>query len=96
MQFIVLTRRRTEAFSDTDYTPERLAAETDAVRRLYAQGVVRQIWHRGDTGGACLLLEADSEAEARAALDGLPLFAAGMQEAVFLVPLKPYRGFAGS
>jgi len=95
MQFMVLTRRRSEAFSDADYTPERLAAETAAVRQLYAQGVVRQIWHRGDIGGACLLLEAESEAAARAALAGLPLFAAGMQEAVFVVPLNPYRGFAG-
>jgi muconolactone delta-isomerase len=96
MQFMVLTRRRTEAFNDADYTPERLSAETQAVRRLYAAGLVRQIWHRGDVGGACLLLEAADEAEARAAIDGLPLFAAGMQEAVFVVPLNPYRGFAAT
>lgn len=95
MQFVVLTRRRTEVFRDADYTPERLTAETAAVRQLYAEGVVRQIWHRGDIGGACLLLEVASEADARERLGKLPLFAAGMQEAVCVVPLNPYRGFVG-
>jgi muconolactone delta-isomerase len=93
MQFMILTRRRTEAFGEADYTPERLDAEAEAVRRLYADGIVRHIWHRGDVGGACLLMEAASQDEVRAALESLPLFAAQMQEAVSVVPLQPYRGF---
>jgi hypothetical protein len=93
MQFMVLTRRRSEAFADDAYTPDRLEAEAEAVRRLYADGVVRQIWLRGDTGGACLLMEAADRVQIIAALDTLPLFAAGMQEAIAIVPLQPYRGF---
>ena len=58
MQSIVLTRRRTEAFHESEYTPKRLEAEAEAVRRLYMDGLVRQIWHRGDIGGPCLLTEA--------------------------------------
>jgi muconolactone delta-isomerase len=87
-------RRRIEAFHENDYTPLRLEAEAEAVRRLYMDGVVRQIWHRGDIGGACLLTEAQSSEDVTAALSGLPLFAAGMQEAVAIVPLRPYRGFS--
>jgi len=93
MLFMVLTRRHNEAFSDSDYTPERLDAEAEAVRRLYMTGVVSQIWHRGDTGGACLLMQGSSGDQIRSALHSLPLFAAGMQEAVSIVPLLPYRGF---
>ena len=40
MQFIVLTRRRTEAFHQGEYTPKRLEAEAEAVRRLYMDGLV--------------------------------------------------------
>ena len=92
MQYMVLTRR-TDGFSDGDYTPERLEGEAEAVRRLYSEGIVRQIWHRGDIGGACMLMEGTSDAEIRASLQTLPLFAAGVQEAVWIVPLRPYRGF---
>ena len=94
MQYIVITRRRSEKFPESDYTPERLAAETAAVRKLYGDGIVRHIWHRGDVGGACLLLEVETEDGVKSALDRLPLFGLGMQEAVSIVPLTPYRGFA--
>jgi len=39
-------------------------------------------------------LEAESEAEVRAAIASLPIFEAGMLEIVALVPLEPYAGFA--
>lgn len=94
MQYIVITRRRSEKFPDSEYTPERPTAETAAVRKLYGEGIVRHIWHRGDVGGACLLLEVESEDGAKSALNRLPLFGLGMQEAVCIVPLAPYRGFA--
>ncbi|MBZ9893516.1 MULTISPECIES: muconolactone Delta-isomerase family protein [unclassified Mesorhizobium] len=93
MQFIVLTRRRTESFNDADYTPERLEAEAEGVRRLFMASTVRQIWNRGDMGGACLLMEAEAEEEVRSVLNALPLFKSGMQETVSIVPLRPYRGF---
>lgn len=93
MQFVVLTRRRSEAFTDADYTPARLEEEAQAVRRLYIEGAIRQIWHRKDIGGACLLMETETEDDIRRLLGSLPLFAAGMQEAMAIVPLSPYRGF---
>ncbi|MDE2030553.1 MAG: hypothetical protein KGI97_08345 [Alphaproteobacteria bacterium] len=92
MQFVVLTRRKTEQFGDAQFAP-LLDAEAQRVRELYAEGVIRQIWARGDTAGACHLLEARDENEAREKLHTLPLHDAGMLELVALVPLKPYRAF---
>lgn len=92
MQFITLSRRRTEQFSDEQFAP-LLEAETHRARTLYSQGIIRQIWHRGDMPGACLMIEAASEQEVREILSTLPLVAAGMLEIVSVVPLKPYGGF---
>jgi hypothetical protein len=54
---------------------------------------LRQVWKRGDMGGAAILWEAASEAEVREACESLPLFKAGMLEIAALVPLEPYAGF---
>lgn len=92
MQFLTLSRRRTEKFSDADfarYSPD----ETQQARTLYAEGFLRQIWRRGDAAGACILWEADSEEHVRELLNRLPLVQAGMLEIVLLIPLKPYPGF---
>ena len=91
MQFLALTRRRTESFSETEFT-SRVPAEVARARALYAEGFVRQVWHRADIAGACLLLEADSEARVREKLGTLPFAEAGMLE-ITIVPLKPYAGF---
>src|SRR5215469_13703314 len=93
MQFLSLSRRRTDAFPPEAFTPERISAEGARVKELYATGAVRQIWARGDTPGAAILWEAADESEVRAWLGSLPLFEAGMLEIVGLVPLKPYAGF---
>ena len=92
MQFITLSRRVTERFSEAHFAP-RLEAEAQRARALYQEGFIRQIWHRGDVGGACLLVEADSEEIVRETLGTLPLVAAGMLEVTAVVPLKPYAGF---
>jgi muconolactone delta-isomerase len=92
MQFIALLRRLTERFSDADFAP-LLEPEAERARVLYAEGIARQIWSRGDVPGACVMIEAADEAAARASLATLPLLAAGMLELTALVPLKPYRGF---
>lgn len=93
MQFLTLSRRRTDAFPPEAFTPELVAREGQRVKELYAAGILRQIWKRGDTPGASIIWEAASEAEVRAALDSLPIFQAGMLEVVALVPLEPYAGF---
>jgi muconolactone delta-isomerase len=92
MQFMTLSRRRTEKFSDADFAPH-MANEAQEARALYAEGFLRQIWRRDDLAGACILWEAETEAKVRELLNRLPLVQAGMLEIIALIPLKPYPGF---
>jgi muconolactone delta-isomerase len=94
MQFMSISRRRTDAFPPEAFTPELGARESKRVKALYAAGILRQVWKRADIPGAAILWEAASEAEVRAAIESLPIFEAGMLELVALVPLEPYPGFA--
>jgi muconolactone delta-isomerase len=96
MQFISISRRRTDAFPPEVFTPELMARETLRVKELYASGLLRQIWKRGDVPGATILWEAASEAEVRAGLNSLPIFQAGMLEVVAMAPLEPYPGFGAA
>jgi muconolactone delta-isomerase len=91
MQFLSLSIRRTDRFSEAAFA-ELMAAEAMRARELYAAGFIRQIWHRGDLPGACMVLEADSLDEAHDRLCTLPLIRAGMLD-VSIVPLVPYAGF---
>ncbi len=91
MQFLSLSTRRTDRFSEPEFA-ELVDAEANRARELYAAGFIRQIWHRDDVPGACMVLEADSLDEARARLHTLPLIRAGMLD-VSIVPLVPYAGF---
>ncbi len=93
MQFLTLSRRRTDAFPPEAFTPELNAAESQRVRELYASGILRQVWRRGDVPGATILWEAASEAEVRQACESLPIFKAGMLEIAAVIPLEPYPGF---
>jgi muconolactone delta-isomerase len=93
MQFLSLSRRRMDAFQPEAFTAELMARETLRAKELYASGLLRQIWRRGDTPGAAILWEAASEAEVLSALDSLPINQAGMLEILALVPLAPYPGF---
>ncbi len=92
MQYLALSRMRTDLYSDDDFKP-LLDDEAERARTLYIEGSVRQIWYRGDVRGACSILEAESEDAARALIESLPLVKAGMLELVNLIPLLPYRGF---
>ena len=93
MQFLSLSRRRTDAFPPEAFTAELVAGEGARLKELYAAGSIRHIWARADAGGAVILWEAEHEGEVQAALQTLPLFKTGMLEIVALVPLKPYAGF---
>ncbi|MDW5267866.1 MULTISPECIES: muconolactone Delta-isomerase family protein [Acidobacteriaceae] len=93
MQFLVLTRRKTELFPAEAWTAKLLASESQRVRELYAEGTVRSIWRRKDMPGAAILLEAATEDEARAAVSSLPLAKQGMLEIAALTELEPYPGF---
>jgi muconolactone delta-isomerase len=93
MQFLTLSRRRTDAFPPEAFTPELVAQEGQRVKELYASGLLRQVWRRGDVPGAAILWEAPGEAEVREAIAGLPIARAGMLELVVIVPLEPYPAF---
>jgi len=93
MQFLSLSRRRTDAFPPEAFTPELVAREGQRVRELYASGILRLVWRRTDLPGAAILWEAASETEIRAALNSLPIFQAGMLEILLVAPLAPYPGF---
>jgi len=82
-----------EEFGSEAFTAELGGAEAQRVKELYAAGLLRQIWLRGDKPGAAILWEAANEAEVRAAIDSLPIKKAGMLALETLVELKPYPGF---
>ncbi|HEY3703902.1 MAG TPA: muconolactone Delta-isomerase family protein [Terracidiphilus sp.] len=93
MQFMSLSRRRTDAFPPEAFTRDLTDREAQRVRELYGAGILRQVWRRADMPGAAILWEAASEAEVRDALASLPIAQAGMLELVALAPLEPYPGF---
>ncbi|WP_331744993.1 hypothetical protein OG762_48245 (plasmid) [Streptomyces sp. NBC_01136] len=88
---MVITQRYSDQFSDEDFAAV-LPQETETVRELYADGTLRQIWLRGDTRGACFLLEAESLSDAEAAVAALPLAQKKMSD-FQVIPLRPYGGF---
>jgi len=94
MQFLTLSRRRTDAFPPESFTKDLTSREAQRVRELYAAGILRQVWRRSDLPGAAILWEAASEAVVLDAVASLPLAQANMLELVALVPLEPYPGFA--
>ena len=78
-------------------TVEMLTAllDDEAMRawELYQDGLIREIYFRGDQSTAVLVLECEDRAEAEAALASLPLVKAGLI-AFDIMPLVPYPGFA--
>ncbi len=91
MQFLFVMRVKENA---APITSEQRDSEVAYVRATYGMDIVRQVWSRGDTAGACLLLEASDESEARAAIEALPLMRAGKLDIQLCMPLRAYRGFA--
>jgi hypothetical protein len=90
MQFLSISQRR-KGFADEEYA-SLAEQESQRARELYTAGLIRQIWHRADTPGACLLWEAEGEEQVREVWKTFPFAQAGMTE-VTLIPLKPYAGF---
>lgn len=95
MQFLALSRRRASLCCEVDFH-RRLEAEASLVRDLLQAGTIRQIWHRGDAPGECLLIEARNEEAARAVLEMSPLVGTGLFEIDTVVPLRSYDSFPGS
>ena len=93
MQFLSVSRRRIEQFPPEAFTGPLAVQEGQTIKALYAKGLLRQVWKRGDVPGAAILWEASGEAEVRTAMESLPMFQAGMLEVLLVVPLEPYPGF---
>ena len=91
MQYLVMISRSENA-SSMSLRQEDIEAEAEYVRRLYAAGIVRQIWLRAE-GGACMLSEADDENGLRQLLVELPLVRAGYLAQPQISPLRAYAGF---
>jgi hypothetical protein len=93
MQFLILFTR--DAGKAATPTPAELReAEFEQVRRLYTEGVIRQIWLRGDAPGACAIVEAATISDATEQVNSLPLARAGLLQTPTIVPINPYPGFA--
>ena len=90
MQFLSISQPR-KGFAEGDYA-SLAEQEMDHARELYSEGFIRQIWHRLDMPGACLLWEAGGEEQVREMWATFPFSRAGMTDRL-LVPLKPYAGF---
>jgi hypothetical protein len=93
MQFMILFTRHPNK-AKAPVPAELREAEFETVRGFYTDGLVQQIWLRGDGGGACMIVEATSTDEVAAKLDALPEVRAGFLQPPMIVPLKPYSGFA--
>jgi muconolactone delta-isomerase len=93
MQFMILFTRHPDKVTTSARTELR-EAEFEKVRGFYSDGLVQQVWLRGDASGACMIVEADSTDEVGQKLSELPLVRAGFLQAPMIVPLKPYSGFA--
>jgi hypothetical protein len=68
-------------------------AEARRVWDLYQQEVLREVYFRADRPNGVLVFEVPDLEAARAAVDSLPLVAAGLID-FDLVPLRSYPGFA--
>lgn len=93
MQFMALFTWHPDK-AGTPAPAELREAEFETVRGLYADGLVQQVWLRGDAGGACMILEGASIEEVSSKLATLPEVQQGFLQAPMIVPLKPYAGFA--
>jgi len=67
---ILFTRHPDKA--ETPAPADLREAEFEKIRGLYADGLVQQIWLRGDAGGACMIVEAASTDEVAEKLNALP------------------------
>jgi hypothetical protein len=55
MQFMTVSRRRIESFSESAFAAKR-EEKAERVRVPYVEGAIRQIWFRGDQPGCRLQL----------------------------------------
>jgi len=93
MQFMALFPRHPHK-ADTPAPADLREAEFETVRGFYSDGLVQQVWLRGDAGGACMIVKGASIEEVTSKLTTLPLVHGGFLQPPMIVPLKPSSGFA--
>ena len=69
-----------------------LPAETHHAWEMYKSGALREIYFRGDSQGAVLVLEAADKADAEKIAASLPLVKAGFAS-VQAIPLLPFTSW---
>jgi hypothetical protein len=89
----VLALGRDLVAQDDPRFAELSSAEARRVWELYQGDVLREVYFRADRPDGVLAFEVQNVTAARAAVDSLPLVAAGLID-FDLVPLRPYPGFA--
>jgi muconolactone delta-isomerase len=94
VQFLTLSRRRTENFTDAQFAALS-DQEARRVEEMKAAGQVCHVWRRTDLAGACIVWNAQSEEQVRELLATLPFYRAGMLEILSMIPLTPYNGASG-
>lgn len=87
MQYLSISQPQ-ESFTEDQY-PLLVEVEVWRARELYVEGAKRQLWHRADAPGVCILWEAERAGEI---LKTFPLTRAGIIESS-LIRLKPRIGF---
>src|SRR6266496_3058571 len=72
--------------------------EIRATTKLYLEGKIREWYSRGDGKGIVFLLDAESEAEARAIMETLPLAKEQLMDSLYIPvgPLMPLRALLGA
>lgn len=68
-------------------------AEFQAVRGLYMDGLIQQIWVYADGSGSSMIVEAPSADVVADKLGALPMVRGGYLSAPTVVALAPYWGF---
>ena len=76
MQFMILFSRHPDK-AETPAPADLRETEFQKVRGFYTDGLVQQVWLRGDAGGACMIVEAASTDEVAEKLGALPLVREG-------------------
>ena len=89
----VLALGRDLVAQDDPRFAELRPAEARVVWELQQGDVLREVYFRADRPNGVLVFEVPDVVAARAAIDSLPLVAAGLID-FDLVPLRPYPGFA--
>jgi hypothetical protein len=88
---VIAIAHRSQEHTPEDFAPH-LEAESHRALEMFAEQSVRELYSRTDGKGAIVVLEVETEEEAREKLESLPLAKLGMLS-FEIYGTQPYRGF---